>query len=78
MSDHPDWAAATWDGARRARIRRALRLTVRERLQALEDLGETSDALVRSAPAPPGLAKGPAQVSTKVSAESQVSSATST
>lgn len=40
------WEAATWEGARRARIRRALELTVRERLEVLESLAETSAQLV--------------------------------
>lgn len=49
MSSSPDWSAATWEGSRRAQIRRNLRLTVRERLEALEDLTETSDRLARTA-----------------------------
>lgn len=40
------WGAATWEGARRAQIRRALELTVRERLEILEALAETSARLV--------------------------------
>ena len=36
------WDNATWEGRRRAMIRKSLELTVRERLQALEDLAETS------------------------------------
>lgn len=40
------WEAATWEGARRARLRRALELTVRERLEVLEALTETSARLV--------------------------------
>lgn len=40
------WEAATWTGARRAQIRRALELTVRERLEVLESLAETSARLV--------------------------------
>jgi hypothetical protein len=43
----PGWEQATWAGARRAQIRRALALTVRERLQALEALVETSERLAR-------------------------------
>lgn len=35
------WEAATWEGSRRAQLRRALQLTVRERLKALEALSET-------------------------------------
>jgi hypothetical protein len=44
-----DWSAATWEGSRRAQIRRTLRLTVRERLEALEALTETSERLARIA-----------------------------
>lgn len=38
------WALTTWEGSRREQIRRALRLTVRERLQAAEELSELSRA----------------------------------
>ena len=48
MSSAADWDAATWEGSRRAQIRRNLRLTVRERLEALEALTETSQRLVQS------------------------------
>jgi len=41
----PDWSNATWEGSRRAQLRAALALTVRERLQAMESLGELSDAI---------------------------------
>lgn len=41
----PDWANATWEGSRRAQLRAALALTVRERLQAMEALGELSDTI---------------------------------
>jgi hypothetical protein len=34
------WEAVTWAGSRRAQLRRALALTVRERLQAAEDMAE--------------------------------------
>lgn len=40
------WDAATWEGARRARLRRALQRTVRERLEVLESLTETSRRLI--------------------------------
>lgn len=46
MSPTDPWEAATWEGARRAQIRRALELTVRERLEVLEALAETSARLV--------------------------------
>ncbi len=47
MSDVPqaDWSNATWEGSRRAQLRAALALTVRERLLAMEELGELSDKL---------------------------------
>jgi hypothetical protein len=47
MNDHNEvgWEAGTWEGSRRLQLRRALKLTVRERLQALEALAETSDRL---------------------------------
>lgn len=52
MSRETDWSAATWEGSRRAMIRRALRLTVRERLEALEALTETSEKLAEVASRP--------------------------
>ena len=50
MSDKPkeDWSATTWDGSRRAQLRKALTLTVRERLAAMEELGELSEKLARA------------------------------
>lgn len=47
MSDQAGWEAGTWEGARRSGLRRALRLSVRERLEALETLAETSERLAR-------------------------------
>ena len=38
------WALTTWEGSRREQIRRALRLTIRERLQAAEELSDLSRA----------------------------------
>ena len=38
------WALTTWEGSRREQIRRALRLTIRERLQAAEELSDVSMA----------------------------------
>lgn len=40
-----EWSAATWKASRRAHIRRTLDLTVRERLEGLEALTETSEKL---------------------------------
>lgn len=50
MADTPeqDWNNATWEGSRRAMIRQALKLTVRQRLQALEDMCLTSQTLAAS------------------------------
>lgn len=39
------WETATWEGSRRAQLRAALALTVRERLQALEELTELAQRL---------------------------------
>ena len=41
----PNWGTATWEGSRRAQLRAALALTVRERLQALDGLVESSQRL---------------------------------
>jgi hypothetical protein len=40
-----DWDNATWIGSRQAMIRLSLKLTVRERLQALEEMSKTSKKL---------------------------------
>lgn len=47
MSDTPqaDWSNATWEGSRRAQLRVALALSVRERLLAMQALGELSEQL---------------------------------
>ena len=39
------WETATWEGSRRAQLRSALALSVRERLQALEALSEMAQRL---------------------------------
>ena len=56
MSEAPqaDWSNATWEGNRRAQLRIALALSVRERLLAMQALGELSEklaAMPRVAPA---------------------------
>ncbi len=43
--DEGNWETATWEGSRRVQLRAALRLSVRERLEALEDLAELSQRL---------------------------------
>ena len=42
-----DWDNATWLGSRRIMIRQTLKLNIRERLQALENLCVTSQALAK-------------------------------
>lgn len=37
-----DWSLTTWEGVRREQLRRNLRLTVAERLRALDDLATLS------------------------------------
>lgn len=39
------WENATWEGSRRAQLRAALALSVRERLQALEELAGLAQRL---------------------------------
>jgi hypothetical protein len=34
------WEVTTWDGSRKEQLRRALQLTLRERLQALDEMGD--------------------------------------
>ncbi len=40
-----DWKNAAWLGSRRAMLRQSLKLTARERLQALEEMNKTSQKL---------------------------------
>ena len=44
-SDEIDWNLTTWEGSRRAPLRRALTLTVRERMEALEGLADVARCL---------------------------------
>lgn len=37
------WSDTTWEGNRRAQLRHALSLTLRERLQAVEDMAEIAE-----------------------------------
>ena len=57
----PAWEAATWEGNRRAQLRRALRRTVRERLEALEALSETSARLAALGRAARQIGSSPSQ-----------------
>lgn len=40
-----DWSTATWEGSRRALLRQSLKLTVRQRLEALDELAEINDRM---------------------------------
>lgn len=45
MSESPkdiDWSLTTWEGTRRAQLRHALKLTLRERLEAAEGLADVA------------------------------------
>lgn len=46
--DEIDWSLTTWEGTRREQLRRSLHLTLRERLQALEEMAETARRLQES------------------------------
>lgn len=39
------WHTTTWEGNRRAQLHRSLKLTLRERLQAVEDMAEMARRL---------------------------------
>lgn len=40
--DDIDWSLTTWEGSRRAQLRHALRLTLRERMEAVEGLADVA------------------------------------
>lgn len=54
MDESRRWAAATRKGSRRAQVREALELSVRERLELLDELNRTADALARMPRSPTG------------------------
>jgi len=43
-----DWSLTSWEGSRRAQLRRWLTLTVRERLQAIEGMAEVAARIAGS------------------------------
>lgn len=47
VCDQGAWEPGTWDGARREALRRSRRLSVRQRLEAMESLTETAEKLAR-------------------------------
>lgn len=44
-SSDQSWSNATWEGSRGVQLRAALRMTIRQRLQALEELCELAQRL---------------------------------
>jgi hypothetical protein len=40
--DDIDWSLTTWEGSRRAQLRHALTLTLRERMEAVEGLADVA------------------------------------
>ncbi len=40
QNDEIDWSLTTWEGSRRAQLRQWCKLSLRERLCALEEMGE--------------------------------------
>lgn len=60
MSDREgtiDWTLTSWEGSSREQLRRALSLTVRERLEAVEELCERAEMLKRAASSPSTLSR---------------------
>ncbi|MEN8205523.1 MAG: hypothetical protein ABFS24_05870 [Pseudomonadota bacterium] len=43
-----DWDNATWEGSRKAQLKQSLKLSPKERFEALETLAETSNWLVNA------------------------------
>ena len=43
--DQIDWSKTTFDGVRKEQLRRALMMTVRERLKAMDELNRLSERL---------------------------------
>jgi hypothetical protein len=42
-----DWSLTSWEGSRREQLRRACRLTLRERLIALDDMQDFADHFLK-------------------------------
>jgi CRISPR-associated protein Csx17 len=42
-----DWSLTTWEGTRRDQLRRSIALTLRERLEAVEEMARLSERLQR-------------------------------
>ena len=46
--DGIDWSLTTWEGARRAQLRDAMKLTLTEKWQALEEMADWARATIAS------------------------------
>ena len=45
IDDEIDWSKTTWEGSRREQLRASLKLTPKQRFEALEEMAELSDWL---------------------------------
>lgn len=59
MTEEIDWTLATWEGSRRQQHREFLALSLREKIQVLEDLGEVARVLAPRAEPPSPAADQP-------------------
>lgn len=46
--DKIDWSVTTWEGSRRAHLRRSLELSVRERLQVVDEMAKLARAFAQA------------------------------
>lgn len=60
-----DWESGAWLGARRAHIRAYLKLTVRERLEAVAEMARAADVLRNVAAKPYGAGQSAAAESSR-------------
>lgn len=63
--DDIDWNLTTWEGVRREQLRRAAALTLRERMQSLEDMAVVAERFrqMREAAQSPAAGSAPGTVS---------------
>ncbi|MEP6955379.1 MAG: hypothetical protein ABI883_01025 [Chthoniobacterales bacterium] len=47
-NDEIDWSLTTWEGSRRAQLRDAMKLTLTEKWQAVEEMGDWARATITS------------------------------
>lgn len=46
--DDIDWSLTTWEGSRRAQLRRSLELSLRERLLAIDEMAKLAQAFAQA------------------------------